>query len=69
MSALGTVQTLSVARINRAGAWLEDDSLGEVLLPAREASALAVGDRVRVLLYLDGEERPTATGCGACQSG
>jgi len=59
---LGKRNLLSVARILPHGAYLDGGEIGDILLPARYVpKGVAVGDKLDVFLYLDHEERLTAT--------
>lgn len=58
MSQLGRYAMLAVHHIDEDGAWLGD---GTILLPAREGAEVAVGAEIRVFVYGDKEDRPTAT--------
>jgi predicted RNA-binding protein (virulence factor B family) len=59
---LGRYHDLTVTRMVGFGAYLDAGELGEVLLPSQYVPAgLAVGDSLRVFLYLDSEARPVAT--------
>lgn len=62
MITVGQSYVLEVVRIVEFGAYLDAENLGEVLLPRHYMPrALAVGESVRVFLYLDSEDRPVAT--------
>lgn len=62
MITVGQSYTLAVSKIVDFGAYLDADNMGEVLLPGRFLSeGLAVGDRVKVFLYFDTEDRLVAT--------
>jgi len=62
---LGRIVTLPIRRFADAGAFLAIDDSSDpevVLLPGVEIPATAkIGDRVRVFVYLDSEDRPVAT--------
>jgi predicted RNA-binding protein (virulence factor B family) len=59
---IGQYHELTVSRRVDFGAYLDAAELGEVLLPRQYLPAdLAIGDRLRVFLYLDSEDRPVAT--------
>ena len=61
-AALGDWTELPVKKAIPAGWLLDGGSLGDVLLPGKDAdSPLAAGDTVRVFLYADGQNRPQAT--------
>lgn len=62
MARIGERSSLKVLRETRHGLYLEAGSLGEVLLPGREAPrGLEPGQEVDVFLYTDSEDRPVAT--------
>ena len=62
MITIGKTYTLNVIKKVKFGFYLDAEDLYEVLLPLKHApSDLAVGDAIDVFLYLDSEERPTAT--------
>jgi predicted RNA-binding protein (virulence factor B family) len=62
MLQLGTQQQLRIARETDFGLFLENEQGDEVLLPnAYVPSSYEIGDNIKVFLYLDNEERPTAT--------
>jgi hypothetical protein len=62
MIGIGQSYELVVVSIVEFGAYLDAENLGEVLLPRQYMPrGLAVGDSVRVFLYLDSEDRPVAT--------
>ncbi|UTA48839.1 S1-like domain-containing RNA-binding protein [Simiduia sp. 21SJ11W-1] len=62
MKGLGQFHTLPVARLTDFGAFLSLPEGGDILLPKRfVADDLAVGDFIRVFVYLDSEDRPVAT--------
>lgn len=59
---LGKRNLLRVARILSHGAYLDGGEVGDILLPKRYLpSGTRVGDQLDVFLYLDHEERLTAT--------
>lgn len=61
MLLIGNYNNLKIARINAKGAFLESDG-GEILLPGRlMPKGSEPGNIVRVFIYLDSEERLTAT--------
>lgn len=62
MFGLGTYQSLEILRETDPGLFLSDESGNEVLLPHKyKPESFEVGDKIRVFLYLDNEERPIAT--------
>ncbi len=62
MVTLGRSYKLKVLKAVDFGFYLDADELGEVLLPRKYApEGLAVGDSVRVFLYLDSNDLPVAT--------
>lgn len=62
MITIGKTYTLDVIKKVDFGYYLDAENLYEVLLPLKFAPKdLAVGDTIEVFLYLDSEERPTAT--------
>lgn len=62
MIGIGQSYELEVVSVVDFGVYLDAMNLGEVLLPRQHASRdLAVGDTVKVFLYLDSEDRPVAT--------
>jgi len=62
MIKIGQTYELEVIKEVDFGVYLDAGDLGEVLLPSRYVSdELAVGDTIRVFLYLDTEDRPVAT--------
>ncbi|MBK6362098.1 MAG: GntR family transcriptional regulator [Saprospiraceae bacterium] len=62
MTELGKTNHLKVVKKVDFGLYLDGDNLGEILLPKRYTNAeMNVGDVVKVFIYLDGEERYTAT--------
>ena len=62
MVRLGRSYTLDVVKAVDFGFYLDAKDLGEVLLPRKYApGGLAVGDAVRVFLYLDANGLPLAT--------
>ncbi len=63
MIALGDYNTLRITRRSDHGLYLDgDEKVGEILLPARFVTrAMHIGDSIEVFLYLDQEERLTAT--------
>ena len=62
MSILGKTCTLTIVKKTDFGLFLDGGSLGEILLPNRYVKPdMAPGDSISVFIYLDGEERYTAT--------
>lgn len=62
MIEIGTYQTLQACRGTAHGMYLCDETGREVLLPAgEEPEDLLTGDRLRVFIYKDSEDRPVAT--------
>ncbi len=62
MLEIGTYQELEVLKILSFGAYLDAGEAQEILLPARYVpEGLRSGDRIRVFLYHDSEDRPIAT--------
>lgn len=62
MPSLGKRSTLNVNRLTEQGAYLDAEHLGEVLLPkSMMPENCSPDDQVDVLLYLDSQERLTAT--------
>ena len=61
MLEIGKYNVLTVARQVDFGCYLSDGE-GEILLPRKyEPEGLIVGDRIRVFVYCDSEDRPIAT--------
>ena len=61
MPEVGKYQELKIARKTDFGFYLTDGK-GEVLLPKRYAPEnAAIGDRLKVFVYMDSEDRPVAT--------
>lgn len=59
---IGGQNTLNVLRHTSAGAFLGDESGGEVLLPNKYVPEdLKVGEDISVFVYTDSEDRPVAT--------
>lgn len=59
---IGKYHTLTLARFTDFGAFLEDEAGEEVLLPNKFVTkAMQLEDQLEVFLYLDNEERLTAT--------
>ena len=62
MIKIGETVHLDVVKVVDFGCYLDAKELGEVLLPRKHAPQdLAIGDTVKVFLYLDSEDRPVAT--------
>ena len=62
MIEIGKTCNLEVVKETDFGFYLDAESLGEILLPARHApDDLEIDDTVEVFLYLDSEDRPIAT--------
>ena len=62
MARLGKFNQLQVMRHTASGAFLDGESLGDILLPKRYVEeGLAVGDTVEVFVYNDSEDRIVAT--------
>ncbi|MDC7995400.1 CvfB family protein [Altibacter sp. HG106] len=62
MMQLGVFHDLEILRNTDPGLFLGDAEGNEVLLPHRYApDSFEIGDKVRVFVYLDNEERPIAT--------
>ncbi|MBT8042051.1 MAG: hypothetical protein KJN98_02680 [Pontiella sp.] len=62
MVEVGKLNTLPVSRSSDFGLFLDGGQLGEILLPKRYVSkTLKPGDQVRVFVFLDSEDRLTAT--------
>lgn len=62
MARLGKFNQLQVIRHSVAGAFLDGESLGDILLPKRYVEeGLAVGDTIEVFVYNDSEDRIVAT--------
>ena len=61
MTEIGHIYTLPMLETTANGVFLDADNLGKVLLPRRSVPAgLSVGDKVKVFLYLDSEDRLVA---------
>lgn len=61
MLEIGKYNLLEVGKISAIGAFLISES-GEILMPAKYVPAgLAVGDKIKVFVYLDSEDRLLAT--------
>lgn len=59
---IGQINRLKVLRRVSVGAYLDGETLGDILLPNRYLSdAIAEGDEVEVFVYLDSEDRLIAT--------
>ncbi|MCP4432226.1 MAG: GntR family transcriptional regulator [Gammaproteobacteria bacterium] len=62
MAKLGKFNQLQVVRHSASGAYLDGDSLGDILLPKRYVEQnLSIGDSIEVFLYNDSEDRIVAT--------
>lgn len=62
MARLGKFNQLQVIRQTASGAFLDGESLGDILLPKRYVEDdLAVGDTIEVFVYNDSEDRIVAT--------
>jgi predicted RNA-binding protein (virulence factor B family) len=62
MLQLGKFQNLTILRDTDPGLFLGDTEDNEVLLPNRyKPEQFAIGDTLKVFIYLDNEERPIAT--------
>ncbi|MEX0684580.1 MAG: S1-like domain-containing RNA-binding protein [Balneolales bacterium] len=62
MFLLGTYQKLEVSKLTSFGFFLKDEEGEEVLLPLSQVvNEIKVGEEINAFLYLDGEERLTAT--------
>ena len=62
MVEVGKVNTLAIARHSDFGLLLDGEQLGEILIPNRYVStAWKVGNDIDVFVYLDSEDRLTAT--------
>lgn len=62
MIQLGKYQELTILRETDPGLFLGDAEDNEILLPHRyKPESYEVGERIRVFVYLDNEERPIAT--------
>jgi len=59
---LGQQNNLEIVRKVDFGYYLDGQNLGEILMPKRYASPeMKIGDVIKVMVYLDGEERLLAT--------
>jgi len=59
---LGQQNNLEIVRKVDFGYYLDGQNLGEILMPKRYASPeMKIGDIIKVMVYLDGEERLLAT--------
>lgn len=59
---IGEYNELTIRREAEPGLYLADDSGNEVLLPRRYLTPdMTVGERLRVMVYTDSEDRPVAT--------
>ena len=62
MIKLGEYSTLEILRDTEPGLFLGDEEGNEVLLPNRYVpETFEIGDKIKVFVYLDNEERPVAT--------
>lgn len=62
MARLGKFNQLQVIRHTASGAFLDGESLGDILLPKRYVEDdLAIGDTIEVFIYNDSEDRIVAT--------
>lgn len=62
MAELGKTNKLTILKTSDFGLFLDGHDLGEILLPKRYVTPnMKPGDEVSVFIYLDGEERYTAT--------
>ncbi len=62
MAKLGRTSRLPIARFTPQGAYLQSETLGEILLPRREVAEDAnEGDWVEAFIFRDSEDRLTAT--------
>ncbi|MFO1487164.1 MAG: S1-like domain-containing RNA-binding protein [Verrucomicrobiota bacterium] len=62
MAIIGRRNTLSIARASGPGFYLNGGELGEILLPGRYITpAMVPGAKLDVFIYLDSEDRLTAT--------
>jgi predicted RNA-binding protein (virulence factor B family) len=62
MVEVGKLNTLAISRFSDFGLLLDGEELGEILIPKRYVSKdWKEGDKVRVFIYLDSEDRLTAT--------
>lgn len=62
MVQLGQQNNLEIVRKVDFGYYLDGQNLGEILMPKRYASPeMKIGDVIKVMVYLDGEERLLAT--------
>ncbi len=62
MAHIGLFHTLTVIEIQERGLYLDDQEGGKLLLPRRQMpEGVAVGDEIKVFVYLDSEDRPIAT--------
>jgi len=58
----GTYQTLKICRTSDHGLYLDDGRGSQVLLPSKFVTPqMRAGDRLRVFVYNDSEDRPVAT--------
>ncbi|MBT8269699.1 MAG: S1 RNA-binding domain-containing protein, partial [Bacteroidia bacterium] len=62
MIAIGEYNELEIARLRIPGLYLTDDEGNEVLLPNRYVpEEYEIGEKIKVYVYLDNDERPVAT--------
>jgi len=62
MLQLGEINTLNIIRITDHGWFLEDEEQNEVLLPNKFVTEeMKAGDKLDVFIYMDSEDRVTAT--------
>lgn len=62
MMTIGAHHTLEILRLTDPGLFLGDDEGNEVLLPNKYIPEdYQIGDKIKVFVYLDHEERPVAT--------
>lgn len=64
MAAIGRFNTLPIVKRADFGVYLDGGDEGEILLPNRylpKGHTHAIGDQLKVFLYLDSEDRPIAT--------
>jgi predicted RNA-binding protein (virulence factor B family) len=62
LTELGKTNHLKIVKKVDFGLYLDGDNFGEILLPKRYVTTeMNVGDVIKVFIYLDGEERYTAT--------
>ncbi|BCN29647.1 CvfB family protein [Anaeromicropila herbilytica] len=62
MIELGKIQTLEVIKTTDFGVYLSSDSKDKVLLPKNQVeNGTKIGDKIKVFIYKDSEDRPIAT--------